>query len=26
VKRDSYYKVVASRDIRAKISDQLFWD
>ena len=26
VKRDAYYKVVASRDIRAKISDQLFWD
>ena len=26
VKRDSYYKVVASRDIHAKISDQLFWD
>lgn len=26
VKRDSYYKVVASRDIRAKIHDQLFWD
>ncbi|HZP55982.1 MAG TPA: hypothetical protein VFC53_00350 [Dehalococcoidia bacterium] len=26
VKRDAYYKVVASRDIRAKIRDQLFWD
>ncbi len=26
MKRDAYYKVVASRDIRAKIHDQLFWD
>lgn len=26
VKRDAYYKVIASRDIRAKIHDQLFWD
>jgi hypothetical protein len=26
VKRDAYYKVIASRDIRAKIQDQLFWD
>jgi predicted glycosyl hydrolase (DUF1957 family) len=26
VKRDAYYKVVASRDIRSKIHDQLFWD
>jgi predicted glycosyl hydrolase (DUF1957 family) len=26
VKRDAYYKVVASRDIRDKIRDQLFWD
>jgi hypothetical protein len=26
IKRESYYKVVASRDIRAKIHDQLFWD
>jgi len=25
-KRRSYYDVVASRDIRAKIHDQLFWD
>jgi hypothetical protein len=25
-KRDAYYKVVASRDIRSKIHDQLFWD
>lgn len=25
-KRDAYYKVVASRDIRNKIHDQLFWD
>ncbi len=26
VKRDAYYKVVASRDIQSKIHDQLFWD
>jgi len=26
VKRDAYYKVVAARDIEAKIHDQLFWD
>jgi hypothetical protein len=26
VKRDAYYKVVAARDIRHKIHDQLFWD
>jgi hypothetical protein len=26
LKRSSYYRVVASRDIRAKIRDQLFWD
>ena len=26
IKREGYYKVVASRDIRAKIHDQLFWD
>lgn len=26
VKRDSYYKVVAARDLRAKLHDQLFWD
>jgi hypothetical protein len=26
VKRDAYYKVVASRDVRAKIRDKLFWD
>jgi hypothetical protein len=26
VKRDAYYKVIASRDIRSKIQDQLFWD
>jgi hypothetical protein len=26
VKRDAYYKVIASRDIRSKIHDQLFWD
>ena len=26
IKRDAYYKVVASRDIRSKIHDQLFWD
>ncbi|MHB8683790.1 MAG: hypothetical protein ACYC9X_05665 [Dehalococcoidia bacterium] len=26
VKRDAYYKVVAARDLRAKIRDQLFWD
>jgi len=25
-KREAYYKVVASRDLRAKIRDQLFWD
>jgi predicted glycosyl hydrolase (DUF1957 family) len=25
-KRDAYYKVVAARDLRAKIRDQLFWD
>lgn len=25
-KRDAYYQVVAARDIRAKIQDQLFWD
>jgi hypothetical protein len=25
-KRNAYYKVVASRDIRSKIWDQLFWD
>ena len=26
VKRESYYRVVAARDIRAKLRDQLFWD
>jgi hypothetical protein len=26
VKRESYYQVVAARDIRAKLHDQLFWD
>lgn len=26
VKRSAYYKVVAARDIQAKIHDQLFWD
>ncbi|MDP9236981.1 MAG: hypothetical protein M3P30_06220 [Chloroflexota bacterium] len=26
VKRDAYYKVVATRDIRSKIHDQLCWD
>jgi hypothetical protein len=26
VKRDAYYKVVAARDLRGKIRDQLFWD
>jgi len=26
VKREAYYRVAASRDIRAKIRDQLFWD
>lgn len=26
VKRDAYYKVVAARDLRAKLHDQLFWD
>jgi hypothetical protein len=26
VKRDAYYKVVAARDLQAKIHDQLFWD
>ncbi|HYM15685.1 MAG TPA: hypothetical protein VEZ14_09005 [Dehalococcoidia bacterium] len=26
VKRHAYYKVVASRDLRSKIHDQLFWD
>jgi hypothetical protein len=26
LKRDAYYKVVAARDMRAKIRDQLFWD
>ena len=26
VKREAYYKVVASRDLRDKIHDQLFWD
>lgn len=26
VKRESYYKVVAARDLRSKIRDQLFWD
>jgi len=25
-KREAYYRVVASRDIRSKIHDQLFWD
>ncbi len=25
-KREAYYKVVAARDLRAKIHDQLFWD
>jgi hypothetical protein len=25
-KRDAYYRVVAARDVRAKIRDQLFWD
>jgi hypothetical protein len=25
-KRDAYYQVVATRDIRAKLRDQLFWD
>ncbi|HEY8172642.1 MAG TPA: hypothetical protein VIH21_06115 [Dehalococcoidia bacterium] len=26
VKRESYYKVVAARDVQNKIHDQLFWD
>jgi hypothetical protein len=26
IKRDAYYQVVAARDLRAKIHDQLFWD
>jgi hypothetical protein len=26
VKRDAYYRVIAARDIVAKIHDQLFWD
>ncbi len=26
VKRDAYYKVIAARDLRAKIRAQLFWD
>jgi hypothetical protein len=25
-KRESYYRVVAARDIRGKLRDQLFWD
>jgi hypothetical protein len=25
-KREAYYKVVAARDIKSKIHDQLFWD
>ena len=26
IKRDAYYKVVATRDLRSKLHDQLFWD
>jgi hypothetical protein len=26
VKRDAYYRVVAARDLQAKLHDQLFWD
>jgi hypothetical protein len=26
VKREAYYRVVAARDLQAKIHDQLFWD